>query len=66
LTFIGLMKSGSGPVLDTSLMKYFLAQALGSVIIILGFIYLGRGLSPGRALLALSLFVKLGIFPFHT
>ena len=63
---MGLTKIGGQRRLEVNTIKYFLAQALGSVLLLLAFFALAARLtSPASFLITLSLFLKLGVFPFH-
>lgn len=66
LAFIGILKLCARKNLDTSYVKYFLPQALGSALF---FVFvLIKSLSwvlLARTFLVLSLLIKLGLFPFQ-
>ncbi len=66
LTFLALIKIRGQNKLEINSIKYFLAQALGSIILLLRFISMGLG-QPRQAQLifTMRILIKLGVFPFQ-
>ena len=63
---LGVLKSGEGTRVRGILIKYFLVQTLGSLLLLLGIMFsFLRQMIVFNTLLTLSLFIKLGAFPFH-
>lgn len=62
--FLALAKGGAENLLEVGLMKYFLAQAFGSLLLLIGFLRFAEALFR-QVILTLRLAVKLGVFPFH-
>jgi len=63
---VGLTKIRTQGRLEVNTIKYFLAQALGSVILLYGLLLTSFSFSAAPLIITLRLFIKLGVFPFHT
>ena len=65
LRFLPIISSGLNIELENSV-KYFLIQRWASIIFLISYFFCSYFINSIRILLILSIFIKLGISPFHT
>ena len=65
LRFLPIISSGLNIELENSV-KYFLIQRWASIIFLISYFFCSYFINSIRTLLILSIFIKLGISPFHT
>ena len=65
LRFLPIISSGLNIELENSV-KYFLIQRWASIIFLISYFFCNYFINSIRILLILSIFIKLGISPFHT
>lgn len=67
LSFTGILVLAKRGRLDSNSLKYFVRQALGSIILLISFLLILRlmPVKAGTLLFTTRLVLKLGLFPFH-